>query len=151
MAFGAGFRPAQQIAFGNDADNLAFTVDYGQAADPMLEHQLCRLNDRRLRANAHGFPCHDIGRFHSILLSVTRFRRQRRWRAPRALRALLPKGLKPVGPPPLRAAIGGIPETLYRRSARRRAVPCKPERMAKAHVSMLGANERNEKLHWIYR
>jgi hypothetical protein len=51
LALGAGLGAAQKIAFGNDADQRSVVVDHRQTADPMLEHQPQRLEDRGVQRN----------------------------------------------------------------------------------------------------
>jgi hypothetical protein len=51
-ALGSGLRAAQKIALGDDARQVPVTVDHRQAADPVVQHQAQRFEDRGIRRSA---------------------------------------------------------------------------------------------------
>ena len=70
MALGAGFGPAQQVAFGDDPDDLPIRVYDWNAADAIVDHELCLILDGHLRRCRHDLAGHYIDRSHAILLSA---------------------------------------------------------------------------------
>ena len=69
-ALGAGFGPAQQVAFGDDPDDLPIRVYDWNAADAIVDHELCLILDGHLRRCRHDLAGHYIDRSHAILLSA---------------------------------------------------------------------------------
>jgi hypothetical protein len=69
LALGAGFGPAQQIAFGDDPHKLAMPVYDGNAAYAMIDHERGNVLDRHFRRSRDDTPCHYINRPHASLLS----------------------------------------------------------------------------------
>jgi hypothetical protein len=65
--FRAGFRPMQQIAFADDADDLSVVVDHRDGADLMSEEGFCNALDGGVRARGDDRGNHDVAGFHCVL------------------------------------------------------------------------------------
>jgi hypothetical protein len=63
-ALGTGFPAAEEITFGQNADNLSALVDHGQTADVMLKHLPRCLKDRGIRLHRDDGASHYIFGFH---------------------------------------------------------------------------------------
>jgi hypothetical protein len=61
---GTDLGAAEQIAFGDNAENGAVAVRHGQAADAVLQHQLGRVLDRGLWRHGNDKRRHQISCFH---------------------------------------------------------------------------------------
>jgi hypothetical protein len=64
LALGAGLGAAQKITFSDDARHSPVLVDHRQAADPMLQHQPQRFEDRGVRRDGDHVPGHYVPGFH---------------------------------------------------------------------------------------
>src|SRR3569833_87774 len=60
LAPGADFSPADEVSFGNHADELARGVDYRQAADMALQHDSCRLHNGGSGSDGGDRAGHDL-------------------------------------------------------------------------------------------
>jgi hypothetical protein len=67
---GTGLRAAEQIAFGDNAENGAVGVRHWQAADTVLQHQLRRVFDRSVWPHGNDKRRHQISCFHAPAPSV---------------------------------------------------------------------------------
>src|SRR3954470_9565272 len=57
---GAYFGPADEVSFGNHADELARSIDYRQAADMALQHDSCRLHNGGIGSDCDDRAGHDL-------------------------------------------------------------------------------------------
>jgi hypothetical protein len=64
MPFGASFGAMHQIAFADDANQLALIVYDGRSADPPLQKDLSHLFYRRRRLHGNHREHHHVARFH---------------------------------------------------------------------------------------
>jgi hypothetical protein len=64
LAARIGFNPSEKIALRDDADDMAIGVQHRQATDPMLKHEVSRLQDRCLRLQRDDIARHDARGFH---------------------------------------------------------------------------------------
>ena len=60
LALGADFTAANEIALGDDADELARRVDHGKPADVLLQHGVGGIDDRGLGCDGDDRPGHDL-------------------------------------------------------------------------------------------
>src|SRR5438105_3238470 len=58
-----------EIAFGDNANQLPGRVDHRKSADVMLQHGFCRVQNRGLRSNGDDGPGHDLMSAHLGLRS----------------------------------------------------------------------------------
>lgn len=68
VAFSVQFPAAKEIAFTDNADKVAAGIDNGETADATIEHNPCRVHDRRFRADGDGRCVHDRLNKHARLL-----------------------------------------------------------------------------------
>jgi hypothetical protein len=68
LMLGADLRAPEQIPFGNDADELARTIDDRKAAHAVLQHEADRLLDRGIRRDGYDTARHHITGFHAAPL-----------------------------------------------------------------------------------
>jgi hypothetical protein len=64
------FTAAEKIALGNDANELAFLVDNGQAADSVMEHKTGGVDNSLVRADADDFGRHDVFDSHCPTMNL---------------------------------------------------------------------------------
>src|ERR1700722_2305196 len=67
MPLGAEFVPAQQIAFGHDADQRARGIDHEQTRDAVPQHQIRCVLHRFIGTDREDFSGHYIRNYHSNL------------------------------------------------------------------------------------
>ena len=60
---------SQEIALGDDADQLPAPIGHWKAAEVVIEHQLGRLDDRSAGRDGDDIPGHDLVRAHGNFLA----------------------------------------------------------------------------------
>jgi hypothetical protein len=64
LALRIGFNSPEKIALRYDADDVAIAVQHRQATDPVLKHEVRRLQDRCLGLHRNDITRHDVRGFH---------------------------------------------------------------------------------------
>src|SRR5258708_39371162 len=64
-ALGSDFAAANEVALGDNADQFAGRIDYGEPADVLLKHGICGFDDCGLRGNGDDGSGHDLMGAHS--------------------------------------------------------------------------------------
>jgi len=72
LALGADLGAPEEVAFRDNADQMAGGIKHGQPADMIAKHGLDGLSDRAVCADRDHLRRHDLVRAHGLVISMFR-------------------------------------------------------------------------------